>query len=152
MFFQLDKFLIIKLSKAISIIKASLSIILVLNIWIKKIYSLFTSLIIFLTLHTNFICEDENLNLTIRNNLNGDFAAVENITDIKPGAFINISWNDINLMLPYSPRVGSISFSDKKWDFRYNFKDDIKINEDEPLLYELLPNGQYITHECILKN
>ena len=29
---------------------------------------------------------------------------------------------------------------------------DIKINEDEPLLYELLPNGKYISHECILKN
>ena len=55
-------------------------------------------------------------------------------------------------MLPYSPRIGSISFSDKKWDFRYNFKDNIKINEEEPLLYELLPNGKYITHECILKN
>tara|TARA_Y100001978_G_scaffold176521_1_gene169463 strand:+ start:754 stop:921 length:168 start_codon:yes stop_codon:yes gene_type:complete len=55
-------------------------------------------------------------------------------------------------MLPYSPRVGSLSFSDKKWDFRYNFKDDSKINEGEPLLYELLPNGRYVTHECFLKN
>jgi len=105
-----------------------------------------------LTLHTNFICDNEKLNLKIRNNLNGDFAAVENIADIKPGAFINISWNKKKLMLPYSPRVGLISFSDKKWDFRYNFKDSIKINEEEPLLYELLPNGKYITHECILQN
>ena len=55
-------------------------------------------------------------------------------------------------MLPYSPRVGFISFSDKKWDFRYNFNDSNKINEDKPLLYELLPNGKYISHECILKN
>ena len=55
-------------------------------------------------------------------------------------------------MLPYSPRVGFISFSDMKWDFRYNLKDNIKINEEEPILYELLPNGKYITHECILKN
>ena len=55
-------------------------------------------------------------------------------------------------MLPYSPRVGSISFSDKKWDFRYNLEDNIKINEEEPVLYELLPNGKDITHECILKN
>ena len=37
-------------------------------------------------------------------------------------------------MLPYSPRVGFISFSDKKWDFRYNFKDDNKINEEEPII------------------
>tara|TARA_Y100000589_G_scaffold264598_1_gene255334 strand:- start:310 stop:474 length:165 start_codon:yes stop_codon:yes gene_type:complete len=54
-------------------------------------------------------------------------------------------------MLPYSPRVEFISFSDKKWDFRYNLKDN-KINEEEPSLYELLPNGQYISHECNLKN
>ena len=105
-----------------------------------------------MTLHTNFICDNENLNLIIRNNLNGDFAAVENIKDIKPGAFINISWNKKKLMLPYSPRAELISFSDKKWDFRYNLKDNIEINEEEPLLYELLPNGKYIIHECFLEN
>tara|TARA_Y100000589_G_scaffold54695_1_gene45378 strand:+ start:1000 stop:1167 length:168 start_codon:yes stop_codon:yes gene_type:complete len=55
-------------------------------------------------------------------------------------------------MLPYSPRVGFVSFSDKKWDFRYNLEDGHNINEEEPLLYELLPNGKYITHECIYKN
>ena len=130
-----------------------LSIILILKVWIKKIYSLFTSIFIFfLTLNTNFICDNENLNLTIRNNLNGDFAEVENILDIRPGAFINILWNKKQLMLPYSPRVGSISFSDRKWDFRFNFQNNIEINEEEPLLYELLPNGKYITHECILEN
>ena len=129
-----------------------LSIIVIIKIWIKKIYSLFTSIFIFLTLHTNFICDNENLDLIIRNNLNGDFAVLENISDIKPGAFINISWNNKKLMLPYSPRVGFISFSDKKWDFRYKLEKSIKINEEEPLLYELLPNGKYISHECILKD
>ena len=88
----------------------------------------------------------------MRNNLNGDFAPVENLTEIKPGAFINISWNKKKLMLPYSPRAGFISFSDKKWDFRYNLKDRNIINEEEPLLNEILPNGKFITHECILKN
>tara|TARA_Y100000589_G_scaffold259845_1_gene249493 strand:- start:95 stop:373 length:279 start_codon:yes stop_codon:yes gene_type:complete len=92
------------------------------------------------------------LSLVIRNNLNGDFAVVEKIRDIRPGAFINISWKQKKIMLPYSPRVGFISFSDRKWDFRYKFKDSIKINEEEPLLYELSPNGQYITHECIFKD
>ena len=129
-----------------------LSINSIILVWIKKIYSLFTSIFIFLTLHTTFICDNENLELSIRNNLNGDFAALENISDIKPGAFINISWNNKKLMLPYSPRVGFISFSDKKWDFRYKYKDSIKINEEEPVLYELLSNGKYITHECILNN
>ena len=88
----------------------------------------------------------------VRNNLNGDFAPVENITDIEYGGFINIKWKKRELMLPYSPRVGFISFSDKKWDFRYNFDDNLKINEEEPLLYELTPNGNYITHKCILKD
>ncbi len=129
-----------------------MSIILIIKVCIRKIYSLFTSIFIFLTLHTNFICDNENLDLIIRNNLNGDFATLENISDIKPGAFINISWNNKKLMLPYSPRVGFISFSDKKWDFRYKFKDSTKINEEEPLLYELMSNGKFITHECILNN
>ena len=129
-----------------------ISIIVILKIWIRKIFSIFTSIFIFLMLNTNFICDNENLNLKIRNNVNGDFAEVENIIDIKPGAFINISWSKKKLMLPYSPRAGFISFSDKKWDFRYNSKDNIKINEEEPVLYELLPNGKYIIHECILEN
>ena len=70
--------------------------------------------------------------------------------DIKPGAFINISWNNKNIMLPYSPRKGFISFSDKKWDFRYNFKDKQILNEEEPILYELLSNGQFIENKCYL--
>ena len=117
----------------------------------RKIYNLITSLFILLSINTNFICGEQNLNLVIRNNLNGDFAEVEEISEIRPGAFINISWNNKNLMLPYSPRRGSISFSDKKWDFRYNFNESQNINDGEPLLYELLPNGKYITHECIIK-
>ena len=88
----------------------------------------------------------------MRNNINGDFVKVETITDIKPGAFININWNKKKLMLPYSPRVGFISFSDQKWDFRYNLKDNSHINEEEPILYELLPNGNYISHKCTLNN
>ena len=117
----------------------------------KKIHLLFTLVFTFLTLNTNFICDNNDLELSIRNNLNGDFAIIEKISDIKPGGFINISWNNKKLMLPYSPRIGFISFSDKKWDFRYNFNESQNINDGEPLLYELLPNGKYITHECIIK-
>ncbi len=118
----------------------------------KKIHLLFTLVFTFLTLKTNFICDNDDLELSIRNNLNGDFAKIEKISDIKPGAFINISWNNKKLMLPYSPRIGFISFSDKKWDFRYNLKNKLIINEDEPILYEILPNSQDIMHKCILKD
>ena len=29
----------------------------------------------------------------MRNNINGDFSKVEKISELKPGAFININWN-----------------------------------------------------------
>ncbi len=117
----------------------------------RKIYNLITSLFILLSINTNFICGEQNLNLVIRNNLNGDFAEVEEISEIRPGAFINISWNNKNLMLPYSPRRGSISFSDKKWDFRYNFDKENILNEREPILYKLLSNGKFIENKCNLR-
>ena len=50
-------------------------------------------------------------------------------------------------MLPYSPRKGIISFSDKKWDWQYRYNDK-EINELEPVLSELLPSGKYIEHKC----
>tara|TARA_B100000963_G_scaffold20828_3_gene15777 strand:+ start:945 stop:1265 length:321 start_codon:yes stop_codon:yes gene_type:complete len=105
-----------------------------------------------MAIHTSFICDNEDLNLLIRNNLNGDFSKAENILEINPGAFINISWKDEELMLPYSPRKGFISFSDKKWDFRYKLDDKQYLNEDEPSLYELLPNSKFIEHKCNLKD
>ena len=58
----------------------------------------------------------------MRNNINGDFSIVEKISELKPGAFININWNKKKLMLPYSLRKDYISFTDKKWDWRYQFK------------------------------
>ena len=38
----------------------------------------------------------------MRNNIRGDFSIVEKISELKPGAFININWNKKKLMLPYS--------------------------------------------------
>ena len=49
----------------------------------------------------------------MRNNINGDFSIVEKISELKPGAFININWNNKKLMLPYSLRKDYISFTDK---------------------------------------
>ena len=48
------------------------------------------------------MCENSKLNLVMRNNINGDLSIVEKISDLKPGAFINIDWNKTKLMLPYS--------------------------------------------------
>jgi len=45
----------------------------------------------------------------MRNNINGDFSILERISELKPGAFINIKWNKKKLMLPYSLRKDYIS-------------------------------------------
>ena len=88
------------------------------------------------------------MDLVIRNNINGDFSIVKNIEEIQPGAFINIEWNDKKLMLPYSLRKDYLSFTDKKWDWRYSFNQEETINEKNPTLYELLPSGVIKEHLC----
>ena len=97
------------------------------------------------------MCEDFSLDLVIRNNINGDFSKINTLTDIKPGAFINIDWNEKKLMLPFSLRKDYLSFTDKKWDWRYKFNQDRSINIESPSLYELLPSGLIKEHKCILK-
>jgi len=94
------------------------------------------------------MCENSKLNLVMRNNINGDFSIVEKISELKPGAFININWNEIKLMLPYSLRNDYISFTDKKWDCRYQFNKDGLPDINNPSLYELLPSGKVISHYC----
>ena len=84
----------------------------------------------------------------IRNNFNGDFSIVENISEVKPGAFININWDKKKLMLPYSLRKDYISFTDKKWDWRYQLNDDGSPNIKNPSLNQLLPFGEIKTHFC----
>ena len=117
-----------------------------------KINNILTSIILLLSIKTSFLCDQMDLNLTIRNNINGDFSIVKKIEEIRPGAFININWQDKNLMLPYSPRANFLSFSDKKWDWRYSINDDGNVNEKVPVLYELSPLGEYIEHKCQIIN
>ena len=109
---------------------------------------IFFSTILLLVLNTNFLCENINLNLVIRNNINGDFSIVKTISDLEPGAFINIEWNGEKLMLPYSIRKDYVSFTDKKWDWRYQIKQNGLVDEKNPKLYELLPSGVIKEHIC----
>ena len=104
---------------------------------VQKIHSFFITSILLLALNSNYVCENSKLNLVMRNNINGDFSIVEKISELKPGAFINIKWNKITLMLPYSLRKDYISFTDKKWDWRYQFNKDGSpdINKPSCLLY-----------------
>ena len=56
--------------------------------------------------------------------------------------------NTKNLMLPYSLRKEYISFTDKKWDWRYQFNKEGSPDINNPSLYELLPSGEIKTHFC----
>ena len=51
-------------------------------------------------------------------------------------------------MLPYSLRKDYLSFTDKKWDWRYSFNQEGSINEKNPTLYELLPSGAIKERLC----
>lgn len=84
----------------------------------------------------------------MRNTINGDFSIIKTISEIEPGAFINIDWNGNKLMLPLSLRKDFLSFTDKKWDWRYKINKDGLVIEKNPTLYELLPSGVIKQHLC----
>ena len=112
---------------------------------------MFFSTILLLVLKTNYLCENINLDLVIRNNINGDFSIIKNISEIEPGAFINIDWNGKKLMLPYSLRKDYLSFTDRKWDWRYEINQEGLVKDKNPILYELLPSGVIKDYKCQLE-
>ena len=103
-----------------------------------------------MALNTTYFCDNIKLDLVIRNNINGDFSIVKTISEIEPGAFINIDWNEKNLMLPYSLRKDYLSFTDRKWDWRYQINQEGMVQDKNPILYELLPSGVIKDHICQL--
>ncbi len=84
----------------------------------------------------------------MRNNINGDFSIIKSISEIKAGAFININWNMKKLMLPLSLRKDYISFTDRKWDWRYTLNKNGFPNSENPTLYEIMPSGEIKKHLC----
>ena len=105
-----------------------------------------------MTINTTYFCGNTELDLIIRNNINGDFSIVNNLSEIKPGAFINIDWDEKKLMLPLSLRRDFLSFSDRKWEWRYKFNKDGTLNIKDPKLYELRNNGELKEYLCNTKN
>ena len=99
-------------------------------------------------MNTSYICDKSNLELVIRNTINGDFSIIDTLSELKPGGFININWNKKELMLPYSLRQDYISFTDKKWDWRYQLNNDGLPDMENPTLYELMPSGEIKNHLC----
>ena len=117
---------------------------------VSNIYSLFFSLIFLSSLNTTYYCDNIQLDLVIRNNINGDFSIINAISEIKPGAFINIDWDRKKFMLPYSLRKEYLSFTDRKWEWRYQINNKGLVNEENPTLYELQQSGVIKQHTCQL--
>ena len=53
-------------------------------------------------------------------------------------------------MLPYSLRKDYLSFTDRKWDWRYETNQEGLVKDKNPILYELLPSGVIKDHICQL--
>ena len=114
------------------------------------IYKIFFTSIVLLSLNTTYFCDNSRLELVIRNNLNGDFSIIKDLSEIKPGAFININWKRKKLMLPYSLRREYLLFADGKWDWSYKLDEKGLPIVKSPTLYELLPSGKTKKHLCDL--
>ena len=109
--------------------------------------SFFLSLLITLNPSSNFNYARDRLTAVIRNNLNGDFSITKDLEKIDKGAFIVLNWKDNNLMLPVSFKVGDISFTDKKWFWSYQDKEN-GLRIDEPRFAKLETDGQIHEFSC----
>ena len=114
-----------------------------------KIFSLLLSVFLTITPSASFDCDGSALNVTIRNNLNGDFARVIDLEQVDQGAFVVLDWKDISLMLPVSFQYGEISFTDRKWLWSYQDNEQ-GLHEETPRLAERLPSGEVVEHACHL--
>ena len=112
------------------------------------------SIILSITPPSNYDCDGKLLTATIRNNLNGDFALVDDLEKVDEGAFVVLDWEKVRLMLPISFQKGEISFTDRRWLWSYQDNEQ-GLHEDKPRLAQHLPSGKIVEHECklpIIKN
>ena len=113
----------------------------------NNIFALVMSFLVSITPPSSFTCDGEPLQATIRNNLNGDFALVNDLEKIDQGAFVVLEWKKISLMLPISFQKWEISFTDKKWLWSYQDQ-KLGLHENTPRLAQRLPSGQIREYEC----
>ena len=115
----------------------------------NSILSILLSFFLVINSPPAFDCDGKLLTATIRNNLNGDFALVDDLEEIDEGAFIVLDWEEISLMLPVSFQKGEISFTDKKWFWSYQDNEN-GLHEETPRFAQRLANGYVVEHECKL--
>ena len=111
-----------------------------------------TFLVFLLTLIPSnmYVCDNEEYSIVMRNNINGDFALVNDLGDLKSGAFIVIESTKKSLMLPLIAKKDEISFSDRKW--LWSFKDLANgILLRNPRFAEVKPNGDIFEYLCLSK-
>ncbi|WP_320674148.1 hypothetical protein [Prochlorococcus sp. MIT 1341] len=113
------------------------------------VFSLLFSLFITICPSTSFICDGSTLYATIRNNLSGDFALVDDLENIDQGAFVVLNWKSKNIMLPISFQSGEITFRDNKWLWSYQ-DNEYGLHLNNPRFAQLLPSGKVVEHECII--
>ena len=111
------------------------------------LFAFILSILVSMQPSSTFYCDGDVLTATIRNNLNGDFALVNDLNKLDEGAFVVLDWKDISLMLPISFQSGEISFTDKKWLWSYQ-DNDKGLHIDTPRLAQRLPNGEITEHTC----
>ncbi len=114
-----------------------------------NIFPFLLSLFVVITPASDFDCDGQILNATIRNNLNGDFSIVTDLEKVDQGAFVVIDWKEISLMLPVSFQKGEITFTDRKWLWSYQDKEK-GLHQETPRLSQLIQTGEIIEHECKL--
>ena len=114
-----------------------------------NIFPLFLSFLIAISPYPSFICDGEPLEATIRNNLNGDFAIVNDLEKVDEGAFVVLDWKEGSVMLPISFQKGEISFTDKKWFWSYQDNQQ-GLHEENPRLAQRMPGGEIVDYECQL--
>ena len=112
-----------------------------------NIFAFVISIILSIHPSSTFSCDEETLVATVRNNLNGDFALVNDLEKLDKGAFVVLDWKNLNLMLPISFQEGEISFTDKKWLWSYQ-DNEIGLHIDHPRFSQMLPNGETFEHKC----
>ena len=69
-----------------------------------NIFPLILSFFIAISPSAQFDCDGDQLLVTIRNNLNGDFALVTDLEEIDEGAFVVLDWNNLSLI----PKLNNI--------------------------------------------